>query len=300
MSRIDIEFHDPYGDNKENDGGKIGEGGEEMKNCFYDFPPTESAMNCHYSARGMPRNLISSSVNKNQRIEDDEDDDFSPSFLWGSVYSVATLGGLFFSNSTSSGSGSGSTAVSESEKTIGIEKKMTYDGNSCMVTNQSIENDNDVLDVPNSIPKNIGYAFDNLLKISVAASGADNLLFKNTNDIDASEFTILITTQLNILKDLIEELLNNKVIGNVSITKNHPQYYQYYYALCTSANKEIDAVLLLTWVSRMINNNKERIHLIWSNMHGMYKYQLYLFFTSYLLKIMYIYIYIAYFIVFWN
>ena len=210
----------------------------------------------------MPRNLVSSNV-KNEIIEDDEDDEFSPSFLWGSVYS---LGGLFFSNSST---GPGSSNLPQPEKNKMVKNKMILDGNSCMLSNRLLENNNDVLDVPNSILKNISNAYDNLLKISVAASGVNDLLLNSSSEMDAVEFTIIIAAQLNILKDLIEELLNNKVVSNVSITKYHPQYYQYYEALCTFANKEMDAVLLLTWISRIIEINKERIHLIWSNMHGM-------------------------------
>ena len=251
MSRIDIEFHGPYGD----------ENGGEMTDYSYDFLHSEAALNCHFAARGMPRNLISSNK-KNEIIEDEEDDEFSPSFLWGSVYS---LGGLFFSNSST---GSGSSNLSQPDENKAVMNKIILDGNSSMLTNRLHVDNNDVLDVPNSIPKNVGNAYDNLLRISVAASGANDLLLYNTLEVDAAEFTIIITTQLNILKDLIEELLNNKVISNISITKNHPQYYQYYEALCISGNKEIDAVLLLTWISRIIEINKERIHLIWSNMHG--------------------------------
>ena len=38
---------------------------------------------------------------------------------------------------------------------------------------------------------------------------------------------MILYPQLNILKDLNEEFLNNKVVSYISTTKYHPQYYRH-------------------------------------------------------------------------
>ena len=219
----------------------------------FQFPPTELALDCHYAAKGMPRNLRSDE-------EEDDDSEFGPSFLWGSVYNVATLGGLFFSNTPNI------SELSSTGKNI-PDGVMILDGNSCERNYQMIGNDITDIDQKQR-KKNIESAYDELLKISLSACHAENLLFKKITTVDALEFTSIITTQLNILKLIVDGLFASKIITNVNVAKTHPQYERYREALSVSGNKEIDAVVLLTWISTVIHANKERVHLVWSKMHG--------------------------------
>jgi hypothetical protein len=131
------------------------------------------------------------------------------------------------------------------------------------------------MDLPNQsqgVQRNVGYAFDNLLRISIAATHVDTLLFRMTVDVDSTEFAALINTLLALLRSSVEDLLSSKVVSNASISKSHPQYRQYLDALCCSGNKEVDAVVLLVWISRIITANKPRVHLVWPKMHGMLEF----------------------------
>ena len=220
----------------------------------FDFSPTESCLNCHSAAKGMPRNLVS---------EAEEEEGFGPSFLWGSVFTVASLGGLLFSSESSSAG-----AVTTSGKETGV-KDVILDGNSCLLNTRAMENDgSDGHEESNENHVGVGYSFDHLLKISIAASKPEILLYTKTREVDASEFSTLINSQLSILKTIVEELLASRVVTNVSISKTHPQYQRYLEALSIAGNKEIDAVILLQWISDIIAANRERMHLVWPKLHG--------------------------------
>lgn len=218
----------------------------------FQFNHSEAALDCHFAARGAPRNLSAS-------LNDAIDGDFGPSFLWGSVYSVASLGGILFQDNPNMG-------VSGGDKESEGRRDITLDGNSCLFTSR-----NAAMDFPNTAPamsKNVGYAFDNLLRISMAASHVDALLFRMIVEVDGAEYTSIITAQLGLLKGLVDELLTSTVVSNVIISKSHPQYKQYLNALSCTGNKEVDAVVLLGWISRIITANKARVHLVWPKMHG--------------------------------
>jgi hypothetical protein len=218
----------------------------------FQFGPSEAALDCHFAARGTPRHL--------NAMQMEDDDDYGPSFLWGSVYTVASLGGMLFQSSPNA------TAPS-AEKVPDERDEVILDGNSCAFSRRNM-----AMDLPNQsqgVQRNVGFAFDNLLRISIAATHVDTLLFRMTVEVDSTEFAALIATLLAILRSSVEDLLSSKVVSNASISKSHPQYRQYLEALCCSGNKEVDAVVLLVWISRIITANKSRVHLVWPKMHGM-------------------------------
>lgn len=222
----------------------------------FQFYPSSRALDCHYAARGAPRNLNSDEL----KVEEEE---YGPSFLWGSVYNVASLGGILFQNRQD--------AYLADDRDRDYSSDEILDANSCpfSVRNASMSEEGDYLkSAVTSCTRSVGYAYDNLLRISVQASDVATLLFRLTADIDSIEFTSIVTTQLSILRELVEGLLSSRVVSNAIISRTHPQYRQYSEALSAAGNKELEAVVLLGWISRIITANKSRVHHVWPSMHG--------------------------------
>jgi hypothetical protein len=222
----------------------------------FQFHPSSRALDCHFAARGAPRNLNSDEL----KVEEEE---YGPSFLWGSVYNVASLGGMLFQNKQD--------ALMDVDRDRDYSSDETLDANSCPFStrNASMSEESDFLKAAHTAGiRSVGYAYDNLLRISIQASDVATLLFRCTADIDSIEFTSIVTTQLSILRDLVEGLLSSRVVSNAIISRTHPQYKQYSEALSAAGNKELEAVVLLGWISRIITANRSRVHLVWPSMHG--------------------------------
>ena len=192
-----------------------------------------------------------------------EEEEFGPSFLWGSVYNVASLGGILFQNKQDD--------LLSVDRDRDCSSEELLDANSCPFSarNASMSEESDFLKTAHTAGiRSVGYAYDNLLRISIEASDVATLLFRLTADIDSIEFSSIVTTQLSILRDLVEGLLSSRVVSNAIISRTHPQYKQYSEALSAAGNKELEAVVLLGWISRIITANKSRVHLVWPSMHG--------------------------------